>query len=85
MTNQYEFWVSAICPVDGTTDIYSATLRTNGIVPVETLLAASAKFANAFIYQETLTAELQKMIGEGELTTVGRHSYVTVTCVAGEI
>ena len=80
MTTTYEFTITAICPVDPSTiDVYTATLRTDTMITVELILAA-AKFTEP-IYQEALTVDLLTALAiPGELTTVGYHSGVKVTC-----
>jgi hypothetical protein len=84
----HQFQVRALCPVDGSEDAYEAEFTTNSIVPVETLLAAAAKFSGQVIFQEELTRQLFNefhtvwRVG-GRLATVGTHSGVVTTVTVG--
>lgn len=81
----YDFTLTAVCPVDSTTvDVYEATLRTDTMIEVEELIRIARKHEHLGIYQEELTATIHAAIGHGELTTVGTHSGIKVTVVAGE-
>lgn len=74
----HEFEVRALCPVDGSEDVYAAKFTTHTIVPVEEILSKAAMFAGLHLYQETLTRLLHDELGE-TVTTVGTHSGVVTT------
>lgn len=82
MICEHELDIKATCPVNGDTDFYSCTVRTDRVVKVEDILAAAAGFAGRTIFQEELTAEMAATLGV-EVETVGYHSGVRTTVRAG--
>lgn len=80
--NVYRFTMTALCPVDGSTDEYRAEYHTDTLVPVETILETAKRWENKLIFQEDLTAELRAALWTpfgGSVTLVGVHSGVEVT------
>lgn len=77
----YQFEVCARCPVDGSLDVYSASLSIDYQIDVEDILAHAALFEQKSIYQEDLTQELSNHY-KAEVSTIGTHSGVTTTVTA---
>jgi hypothetical protein len=77
----YRTEIAAICPVDGSRDIYRVTIRSDWLIPVEEILATIAAATGDPVYQENLTQTLADEIGAKVITT-GRHSGVETRCTA---
>lgn len=73
--------VRAICPVDGSADLYDAIVRVDRILEVEEIRAAVAAATRAPIYQEELAQKLARTLG-ASIELVGRHSGVGTLVVA---
>lgn len=82
MRIEYQFDASAKCPVDKKSDHYQCILRTRSTIPVERILEVVQQHKTQTMYQEDLTASLQRDLG-GELETVGTHSGVVVRAITG--
>lgn len=78
LTCNYEFQAVAICPVDGSHDVYTVTVRTSATRMVEDLLAAVRRCNTEPITQEDFTEKLHRELKE-EVSTVGMHSGVRTT------
>ena len=81
MLCRYELTVRAICPVDGSTDIYHVTVESRRTVMVETILEVAASFAPRKITQEVLTVEMATALW-CRVVSVGYHSGVKTTVTA---
>jgi uncharacterized PurR-regulated membrane protein YhhQ (DUF165 family) len=81
----YEVQATAIvCPVDESViDIYSITIISNRVITVERINEVLAKVAASPIYQEDFTIGVAELLACGQVITVGDHSGVRTTCVAG--
>lgn len=83
MITTHELVVRAICPVDGTEDVYDVRIDAGSkLIPVELILEQAQIATEVPVYQEGLTAALAGALG-ARVTTVGTHSDVKVTCTAG--
>lgn len=80
MITRHELKMSAICPVDQTTDVYDVVIETTFVLPVEDICEAIKKMASRKEYQENLTRELATNL-RCKVTTTGYHSGVKTTCV----
>lgn len=76
---KYRLTITATCPVDGTTDVYEVTLKTNDMLKVEAILDAVKHYTGKPIFQERLTFVLAMAL-QSEVTTKGTHSGVKTTC-----
>ena len=83
MNNTYEYQVRAQCPVNPTdTDLYAFTIRSEGLIEVEKIVAFFRDNAGAQkVFQEALTQNCAVTLG-ARVTSVGVHSGVKVTCKA---
>ena len=70
LTNEYKWSFRGTCPVDGRSDKYWATLRTDGFVEVLELLKYCADREMEEKFQEDWTRELSERFG-GEVTLLG--------------
>jgi len=81
--NSYEIEVRAQCPVVPTdTDLYHFTIESQSIIQVEQIVAFFKKHAGKKkVFQEALTQHCAVALG-AQVTSVGYHSGVKVTCRA---
>jgi hypothetical protein len=77
----YELTVRAICPVDGSTDIYTLIVKSHRTVMVEKIVDVAGSFALRKITQEELTGEIAARLGCRVMST-GYHSGVKTTVTA---
>ena len=78
--------VLAKCPVDGSDDVYSVTIVTEGFfIPVEEIQGAITQITVSPLYQESFTTLLRDYLDVAEkgtkitVTTVGFHSGIKTT------
>jgi hypothetical protein len=83
MNVRHRLTIAAICPVDGSRDIYKVTVGTSEMINVETILAEVALATKKPLYQEHLTVLLAAALG-ARVTTKGIHSGVKTVCVADQ-
>lgn len=83
MKNTYEYQVRAQCPVNPSdTDLYAFTITSEHLIEVEKIVAFFKDNAGAQkVFQEALTNACAVTLG-ANVTSVGYHSGVKVTCVA---
>ena len=81
MKVEHRLTIAAICPVDGSRDIYKVTVETREMIDVEQILAEVAHATKQAVYQEHLTVQLAAALGT-RVTTKGTHSGVRTVCVA---
>lgn len=82
MRIEHSLEITATCPVDDKPDVYSCTVRTCRVIPVEDILKAVDQLKGRAIYQEDLTRELHRILA-AEVETVGWHSGVRTRVVIG--
>lgn len=66
----------AICPADGSTDIYELEVVSDHLIPVESILAVIQLATRKPHYQEQITSELAARLEGAAVTTRGVHSGV---------
>lgn len=83
MKNRYDIEVRAQCPVNpDDTDLYQFTIESGALIEVEKITAFfEANAGRKNIFQEALTQQCAVTLG-AQVTSVGWHSGVKVTCVA---
>lgn len=72
---------SGRCPVDDAIDHYIVTIETHRIIKVEDIISAIKALPQP-AYQEDHTSRLAFTL-QCRVTTIGYHSGVETTCVAG--
>lgn len=79
---KHEFVAKALCPVNGSVDVYAVTVQTVFDVKVEDILAAAKIMEGERIFQEDFTRRLFSALSAFGVivTTVGTHSGVRTTC-----
>ena len=70
--NEYKWQFEGICPINGRSDKYQATLTTSLTVIVEDLLAYCEKHSAIPTFQEAWTTNLAGKFG-GTVTLLGHH------------
>lgn len=75
MLVEHTLQITALCPVDESVDIYTCTVRSDRIIPVEDILAAVRPLQTEKIFQEQLTLRLHKQL-RASVETLGLHSGV---------
>lgn len=83
MRNSYEIEVRAQCPVNpADTDLYAFTIKSETIIPVEKITGFfQSNAGQKNVFQEALTQQCAVTLG-AQVTSVGWHSGIKVTCVA---
>lgn len=61
------------CPVDGTVDAYTITVRLSGLLPVERIRQAVDELLAEPVYQEQFTRALHHALDDVEVATVCMH------------
>ena len=86
MVCRYTFKIRAVCPADGSADVYQVTVTSAEIIRCEKLIAIAAGYAGMAIYQEVLTNELASAL-KCSVRTTGYHCdeevFVEVEAEAG--
>ena len=82
MLCEYQLEAVAVCPADKKRDIYTVTVRSSRLIPVEEIVAAIKAQELIEQYQEDYTHKLHRILA-AEVETVGYHSGVRVRCVCG--
>ena len=80
---EHNLTIQAKCPVNGNTDTYRVTVTTTRLIAVEEILSEVDRLTDIPIFQERLTGDLAASLF-ARVKTVGAHSGVETTCVAGE-
>jgi NADPH-dependent 7-cyano-7-deazaguanine reductase QueF len=70
--NEYKFLFEGICPVDGGSDKYSATINTTGLIIVEDLLAYCEKQKEIPTFQEDWTRNIAEQF-KCKVALLGYH------------
>ncbi len=83
MKNTYEYEVRAQCPVrPNDRDVYQFTISSESLIEVERIVAFfAANAGKRKVFQEALTQYCAVTLG-AQVTSVGWHSGVKVTCHA---
>lgn len=81
MKSTYEFKAFAECPIDGERIEFAITVAVEGMVNVEDILERCKRLTASAIMQEPFTEKLAALL-EAEVTTIGTHSGVKITCWA---
>lgn len=82
MKIEHTLTITAVCPVDLKSDVYTCVVRTNRIIPIETILEAVAKSTAEPAYQEDLATRLHRVLAV-EVELIGWHSGVLTRVIAG--
>ena len=82
MRVEHRLIVTALCPLDGVTDVYALIIRARHVVPVEDIRALVATCAGEQLFQENLTERLHRALA-CEVETIGYHSGVRTCVVCG--
>lgn len=78
---EHRLTITAICPVDGTIDVYKMIVETHDMIAVERIQDVVASATRDPLYQEALTQSLADELG-ATVTTEGVHSGVDTRCRA---
>ncbi len=81
IVTQHRLTFTAICPVNGSRDVYQMTVETSETIEVERILAAVEQATKEPVYQESLTQWLADGLG-ATVTTEAVHSGVETRCKA---
>lgn len=80
MNVTYQYTFAAVCPVDGSRDIYELTAESERTIPAEEIVSAVKRVTERSQFQESITRKLATMLGV-RVQTVGTHSGVITTVV----
>ena len=72
--------MTALCPIDGTTDIYSVALEVDRLIPCEKIANELLGFRNTREYQEAITQQIADLFWPCAVTTAGTHKGVRTEC-----
>jgi len=82
MKVEHTLRVIARCPVDGLPDVYTVTIRTERVLPVETIMAVAAQLVEERLFQEDVTQRFHRALA-CEVESIGYHSGVRTRVVCG--